>query len=51
MFIIQKELHITDAKKYLNEVKADTLIIHAIDDETASPKNHQASVHKLMSRT
>ena len=42
---------IKDAKKYLNEVKADTLIIHAIDDETASPKNPDFILSKLASET
>lgn len=42
---------IKDAKKYLNEVKADTLIIHAVDDETASPKNPDFILSKLASET
>lgn len=42
---------IKNAKKYLNEVKADTLIIHAIDDETASPKNPDFILSKLASET
>ena len=42
---------IKDAKKSLNEIKADTLIIHAIDDETASPKNPDFILHKIPSET
>ena len=42
---------IKDAKNSLNEIKADTLIIHAIDDETASPKNPDLILHKISSET
>lgn len=42
---------IKDAKKSLKEVMADTLIIHAIDDETASPKNPDIILHGIASET
>jgi carboxylesterase len=42
---------IKDAKNSLGEIKADTLIIHAIDDETASPKNPDLILHKISSET
>jgi carboxylesterase len=42
---------IKDAKRYLNEVKADALVIHAIDDETASPKNPDFILSKISSET
>jgi carboxylesterase len=42
---------IKDAKKNLGEVSADVLIIHAIDDETASPKNPDLILNKIASET
>ncbi|QKM64684.1 carboxylesterase [Polynucleobacter tropicus] len=42
---------IKDAKKSLSEVKSDTLIIHAIDDETASPKNPDMILRAISSET
>ena len=42
---------IKDAKKYLNEVTTDALVIHAIDDETASPKNPDFILSKIASET
>jgi carboxylesterase len=42
---------IKDAKKFLDEVEADTLLIHAIDDETASPKNSDLILEKISSET
>lgn len=42
---------IKDAKRSLNEVKTDTLIIHAIDDETASPKNSDLILSAISSET
>lgn len=42
---------IKDAKKSLNEIKVDTLIIHAIDDETASPKNPDLIIDSIVSET
>lgn len=40
-----------DAKKSLNEIRADVMIIHAIDDETASPKNPDLILHNISSET
>jgi len=40
---------IKDAKNNLSEVNSDTLIIHAIDDETASPKNPEMILAKIQS--
>jgi carboxylesterase len=42
---------IKDAKKSLEEVSADTLIIHAVDDETASPKNPDLILSHIASET
>jgi carboxylesterase len=42
---------IKDAKKSLDEVSADTLIIHAVDDETASPKNPDLILSHIASET
>ncbi|QWD65031.1 carboxylesterase [Polynucleobacter sp. MWH-UH2A] len=42
---------IKDAKKSLGEITANTLIIHAIDDETASPKNPDLILHGISSET
>lgn len=42
---------IKDAKKSLKAVKADTLIIHAIDDETASPKNPDLILNNISSES
>jgi carboxylesterase len=42
---------IKDAKKNLSEVKTDCLIIHAIDDETASPKNPDLILASISSET
>ncbi|QWD61672.1 carboxylesterase [Polynucleobacter sp. MWH-UH25E] len=42
---------IKDAKKSLGEIKADVLVIHAIDDETASPKNPDLILHEIASET
>jgi len=38
-------------KKDLNSITADTLIIHAIDDETASPKNPEIIMDRISSET
>jgi carboxylesterase len=38
-------------KKVLGSVTADTLIIHAIDDETASPKNPEMIMKFILSET
>ena len=38
-------------KKDLNSITADTLIIHAIDDETASPKNPEIIMNRISSET
>ena len=40
---------IKDAKESLREINADTLVIHAIDDETASPKNPDLILNKISS--
>jgi carboxylesterase len=42
---------IKEAKEYLSDVTADTLIIHAIDDETASPKNPEIILARIKSET
>jgi carboxylesterase len=42
---------IKEAKEYLSDITADTLIIHAIDDETASPKNPEIIMAKIKSET
>lgn len=42
---------IKDAKRNLREVKTDCLIIHAIDDETASPKNPDMILESISSET
>lgn len=42
---------VKDAKKSLNEIRADVMIIHAIDDETASPKNPDLILHNISSET
>lgn len=42
---------IKDAKQVLDDVIADTLIIHAIDDETASPKNPDIISQQISSET
>ena len=41
---------IKDAQKGLSDVNSDTLIIHAIDDETASPKNADMILSKISSQ-
>jgi len=38
-------------KKDLSSITADTLIIHAIDDETASPKNPEIIMDRISSET
>jgi len=38
-------------KKDLSSITADTLIIHAIDDETASPKNPEIIMNRISSET
>ena len=38
-------------KKDLNSITADTLIIHAIDDETASPRNPEIIMDRISSET
>jgi carboxylesterase len=38
-------------KKDLNSITADTLIIHAIDDETASPMNPEIIMNRISSET
>ncbi len=40
-----------DAKNSLGEIKVDTLIMHAIDDETASPKNADFILSKISSES
>lgn len=42
---------IKEAKEYLSDVTADALIIHAIDDETASPKNPEIILARIKSET
>jgi carboxylesterase len=42
---------IRDTKKMLKDIVADTLIIHAIDDETASPKNPDMIQEAISSET
>ena len=42
---------IKDAQKNLGGVKSDCLIIHAIDDETASPKNPDLILKSIASET
>jgi carboxylesterase len=42
---------VKDAKKNLHEIKTNTLIIHAIDDETASPKNPDLILDSISSET
>lgn len=39
------------AKKVLADISSDTLIIHAIDDETASPKNADLILESISSET
>ncbi|QWD15292.1 alpha/beta fold hydrolase [Polynucleobacter paneuropaeus] len=38
-------------KKELSSITADTLIIHAVDDETASPKNPEIIIDSIASET
>jgi carboxylesterase len=38
-------------KKELSSITADTLIIHAVDDETASPKNPEIIIDNIASET
>ncbi|AWW44486.1 alpha/beta fold hydrolase [Polynucleobacter paneuropaeus] len=38
-------------KKELSSITADTLIIHAVDDETASPKNPEIIIDRISSET
>jgi carboxylesterase len=42
---------IAETKKNLGDIKSDTLIIHAIDDETASPKSPDLVISKIGSET
>ncbi|QWE17770.1 alpha/beta hydrolase [Polynucleobacter corsicus] len=42
---------VADTKKNLEDVTSDVLIIHAIDDETASPKNPDFIIKKIRSET
>jgi carboxylesterase len=42
---------ISHTKKNLGDIKSDTLIIHAIDDETASPKNPNLIMDSIRSET
>lgn len=49
--IYQSQLLINSAIKNLQDIEADTLIIHAIDDETASPRNVDTIVKGISSTT
>jgi carboxylesterase len=42
---------VADTKKNLEDITSDVLIIHAIDDETASPKNPDLIIRKISSET
>jgi carboxylesterase len=49
---LYQSLHlIKDARKNMADINADTLIIHAIDDETASPKNPDLILESISSET
>lgn len=49
--LYQAQLMIKDAIKTLGDITVDTLIIHAIDDETASPKNADFILKTINSET
>ena len=42
---------IAETKKNLKDITSDVLLIHAIDDETASPKNPDLIIRKISSET
>ena len=49
--IYQSQLLINSTVKNLKDIEADTLIIHSIDDETASPRNVETIIRGISSVT